>query len=68
MSKTNSNDDYRAMQQANSDIGGSNDITELDLEDFFDDRKSSKCDDEYYEEGDGAFEIAWKKLIGFFCN
>ncbi len=50
-----------ALKQARKDIGAFNLLKED--EDFFDDRVSSKCDNDYYEQGDGETEIEYKKML-----
>jgi hypothetical protein len=61
-------EEVEALKTANSDIqkekGKSinfNTQSEEYLEEFYDDRNSTK-EDVFYEEGDGMFEIFWKKL------
>jgi hypothetical protein len=55
------NEEFEAFVQAMEDLGESN-FSEEQLESFYDEIKSSKSD-VFYEDGDGAFEIDYKKMI-----
>lgn len=62
-------EEVEALKKANADIqkvkGKNvtfNTMSEEYLDDFYDDRCSTK-QDVFYEEGDGMFEVFWKKLM-----
>lgn len=61
------NSDFLAMQIAANDLKREKGVNaskqcEECLDEFFDDRCSTK-DDVFYEEGDGAFEQSYKKTL-----
>ena len=56
------NKDLDAFKQAIKDFD-TKALTEEELDDFYDERKSSKCDDPNYEKDDGKLEISYKKMV-----
>lgn len=59
--------EFLAMQIANRDLNENCGVNakrqnEEDLDDFFDDRCATK-EDVFYEEGDGDFEVNYKKMV-----